>query len=363
MQPGLRMLIQFLATILTLVALFALTATFLIVGAFTARVPGGEGAVGLIVPLALSVVGALMLLGATGLTVLTDRLAWIGPRPGAMAMWVAFGVGVAAVTILLAWMQRLGGWVVPVGIVVGGIAPWIAGGLLLASLWAPQAVVVSPWTRGLAGVLVVASLSALGITIALLADSAATARANAVRVQEFEDARAAEEQRRNALTPVERRREDYARYGADNPLWVFVTSLPDLQAGAERDLVIEHALKVPDFQRQLEQTMTTDHPVFRHGAIELVRHAPDGVRRPQWSAWLARAITISAREIAAQPDWLVPKSQSNPDPVAHIAAMVAAADRIGRGAQLQAALAELRAALAKLPEDAARERALAAISR
>lgn len=355
------MLIQLLATTLVLIALFALTATFLMVGAYASDVPGGEGAMGLVVPLALSIVGAVLLLGATGLTLLADRLAWLGPRPGAVAMWVAFGVGAAAVSILIAWMQRLGAWVLPVGIFVGGIAPWIAGCLLLTSLWAPQAVVASPWTRWLAGSLVFAALAALGITFALLADWYAAARANAVRAQAAQQVRDAEDARRKALTPVERRREDYAHYSPDNPLWVFVGSLPDLAAGPERDLVIEYALKVPDFQQQLEGTITTDHPVFRHGAIELVRHAPESVRVPQWNAWLARAITISADEISTHPDWLVPKSTSNPDPVAHIGSMVAAADRLGRDLQLEVALVQLRKALATLPADAARERAIAVL--
>lgn len=353
------MLIQLLATILILIALFALTASFLTVGAYLSDVPGGDRAMGLIVPIALSVGGALLLLGATGLTVLTERLAWIGPRPGAAAMWVALGLGTAAVTILIAWMQRLGGWVAPVGIFVGGIAPWIAAGLLLASLWAPQAVIASPATRWLAGSLVFAALSALGISLALAADAYTAARANAARNDEADAVRIAEDQRRNALTPVERRREDYATYSPDTPLWVFVTSLPELTAGPERDLVMDHALKVPGFQHQLEQTMTTHHPVFRHGAIELVRHAPESVRKPEWNHWLARAIDISATQIAAAPDWLVPKSQSNPDPVAHIGAMVAAADRLGPDAQITAALQQLRKALTALPDDARREQALA----
>jgi hypothetical protein len=356
------MLIQILATTLILLALFAFTVTFLMVGAYAAKVPGGDGAMGLIVPLALSAFGALLLFGATGLTLLTERLAWIGPRPGVVAMGVALGVGIAAVTILIAWMQRLGAWVWPVGIFVGGIAPWIAAGLLLTSLWAPQALAASPWTRWLAGSLLLAAVVGLGVTLALLADHYALAQANAARAQAEQDVRDAEDARRNELTSVERRREDYSGYSPDTPLWVFVTSLPDLAAGPERDLVIEYALKVPSLQRQLELTTTTNHPVFRHGAIEFMRHAPDAVRRPEWNAWLEKAITISAAEISTQPDWLVPKSQSNPDPEAHIGAMAAAADRLGRNARNDAALAQLREALAQLPRDAARERAMAMLA-
>lgn len=357
------MLIQLIATALILVALFALTVTFLVVGAYAAKVPGGDGAMGLVVPIALAAVGALLLLGATALALLADRLDWIGPRPGLVSMSVAFAVGAAAVLILIAWMEKAGAWVMPVGLVVGGAAPWIACGLLLASLWAPQTLAASPWTRWLAGILVLSALSAPAITLALLVDHWAAERVNAERGRVAQAERDAEQVRRDALTPVERRREDYARYSPDTPLWVFVTSLPELAAGPERDLVIEYALKVPDFQRQLEATMTTDHPVFRHSACELMRHAPESVRIPQWNAWLARAIAIGAAEIAAQPDWLLPKSQSNPDPVAHIGAMVAAADRLGRDAAIETALAQLREALTQQPDGPAREQALAQFSR
>lgn len=362
-QPGIRMLIQLLATTLILVALFALSVTFLMVGAYAAKVPGGDGAMGLIVPIALAVVGAVLLLGATGLALLADRLSWVGPRPGLVSMSVAFGVGAAAVVILIAWMEKAGAWVAPVGLIAGGAAPWIACGLLLASLWAPQALAASPWTRWLAGILVLSALSAPAITLVLLADHWAAEEANAERGRVAQAERDAEQARRDALTPVERRREDYAGYSPDTPLWVFVTSLPGLAAGPERDLVVDRALQVPDFQRQLEATITTDHPVFRHSACELLRLAPDSARMPQWNAWLARAIAVSAAEIAAQPDWLQPKSQSNPDPVAHIGAMVAAADRVGRDAAIEAALVQLREAMAKQPAGPAREQALAALSR
>ena len=337
-------------TLAVLASMLLFLASLLMSGAFAGRVPGGSQAVGLVVPLFASVLAAALLLLASGLSLAAHRLDWIGARPGAWVIGLALGVGFAAVAVLLAWMEQLGRWVAPVGILAGGVAPLLAGTLLLLSWWTPERVAHGVWPM-LAGVLLLAVALGAMTALALLADWWQLQKDNAARIAATEMQEASERARRHELTPLEQLREDYASYAPDTPLWVFVAGLPDTDDPAERAFVIARALKVPNFNSDLQRTITDRHPRYRHGAIELVLYVDASKLDPKWAPMLAQSILVSAQEIATNAEWLAPNHMSNPNPGRHVAAMIAAADRLGPSPQLSAAVAGLRRALATLPGD------------
>jgi hypothetical protein len=361
-HPGARMVLSLLATAAAVLAGLLLLANLLMSGAYAGRVPTGADAMGLVVPLALAAVAALLLPIAAGLLLANGRLAWLGGLGGWKVLVLMLGVGVAAGAVLIAWMERLGAWVMPLGLFCGVVAPLAAIALLLASAWRDGAVLQGAgWTRAAmlaitASALCGLALAAWGGVRALQHEADNQRRAHAERAR-----REAERARREALSPVERLREDYATFSPTTPLWVFIAGLPDPIDAEARDLVIARALQVPDVDADLAGTLASDHPRYRHGAAELVRHAPDAALKPAWAEAVAASMRISAAQIAADADWLTPDEFANPDPLAHLASLVAAAARFPQHPELQKAQPELHAALAALPASASRTRALAAV--
>lgn len=337
-------------------------ASFLMSGAFASDVPTGSNAMGLVVPLFCSIGAGLLLLVAVWSLLGSGRLAWVGGHGGWTATVVAFGVGASAVGVLLAWMERMGGWVAPLGWFCGGLAPLLAIVLVLRCAWqSPEQLQAAQWPKLLAAPLLLAALCGLGLALlgaAQFLRQNSENRERAVTSQAVQDAESA---RRKALSPVESLAEDYAKMSTNAPLWVFVAALPDQPDPAVRQFIIARALQVPDFELDLERTVTDEHPVYRHGAIILMRDAPAAAIKPAWSNMLARAITLSATQIATSPQWLQPNQSSNPLPIGHIHAMTEAAQRLGRHAELEAALQALRASLEGLPASPTRAEALTAL--
>lgn len=362
-HPGVRMFLSLLATAAAALAALLLLANLLMSGAYAGRVPGGDAAMGLVVPVFCAIAAVTLLLVATGLLIANGRLDWLGARGGWTAILVMLGVGIAAVAVLIAWMERMGPWVMPLGLFSGGIAPAFAVVLLIASAWRDgSAMQEAGWTR--IGLIVLVASALCGMAIGLWGGAREWQRRaeNAERAHVEQEQRNLESARRDALSAVDRLREDYAGFSPDAPLWVFIAGLPDPTEADLRDFIIARALQVPSLDAQLAQTITDAHPRYRHGASEFVRHAPAAALNPAWAAAVAGSMHVTAMQIAANPDWLVPDDFSNPDPLAHIPSLVAAAARFPSGADAQAASTELRMALSALPAGAARDQALAAFA-
>ena len=356
------MFLSLLASATGVLAGLLFLASFLMSGAFAGEMPTGSNAVGLVVPLFCSIGAGLLLLVAVWSLLGNGRLDWVGGRVGWTATIVAFGVGASAVGVLLAWMERMGGWVIPLGWYCGALAPLLAVLLVLRCAWqTPDQLQAAQWPKLLAAPLLLAALCALGLAVLGLAQLVRQNGENTQRAMTRQAAEDAESARRKALTPVERLREDYAKMSADAPLWVFIAALPDQADPLLRQFIIARALQVPDFQIDLERTVTDDHPIYRHGAIELMRDAPADEIKPAWAGMLARAIKVSAAQITANPQWLQPDKSSNPVPIGHVRAMAEAAQRVGRQAELDAAIQALRAAIEGLPASPTRGEALNAL--
>lgn len=361
-NPEMSLWIARLASAALLLACLMFIATFLLTGAFAAEVPGGSQAVGLVVPLLVSVCAAVLLLTSALLAQASGRLAGFGASAGIYAGLLSLGAGVAAVMVLLAWMARAGAWVPALGVYAGGLAPLAAGVLLWISLWWPSTrVSASIWPKLLVAAVLVSAL--IGVVLVVV-QCLAWSRQQQAQWQRAFEAQAVEDierARRSELSGLDRLREDYAQMSADAPLWVFIAYLPDTTDAEERAFIVQRALRVPDFEAALARTITDRHPRYRHGAVELMRYVASERIRPGWSALLARSIEISAEEMSQAPNWLTANELANPDPIGHLRALRAAAERLGGGAALETALGRLRAAVAGLSSDSAREAAAIAI--
>lgn len=291
------MFVSLLASATGVLAGLLFLASFLMSGAFAGDVPSGSNAAGLVVPLFCSIGAGLLLLIAVWSLLGSGRLAWVGAHAGMVATVVTFGVGVSAVGTLLAWMERTGAWVTPLGWFCGALAPLLGVVLVLRCAWqTPEQLQAAP--------LLLAALCGLGLAL----------------------------------------------WGATL-----------LFRQAQRQFIVARALQVPDFELDLERTVNGGHPVYRHGAIDLMREAPAAAKKPLWSSWLARAIALSAEQIATDPKWLQPDASSNPQPIGHLRAMIDASQRLGRSEEVDAAIQKLRASLQGLPDGPARSQALDAI--
>ncbi len=361
-HPIARMFLPLLATAAALLAGLLLLANLLMSGAYAGRVPSGDAAMGLVVPFFCAVGAVILLLVATGLLIANGRLDWLGARGGWLAMAVMLGVGLAAGAVLVAWMERMGVWVTPLGWFCGVIAPMSAIVLLVASAWRDGATLQSAgWVRGVLIVLVLSALCGLAMGLWGGVRQWQQSAENAARARAEQAQRDSESARRDALSPVERLREDYARFSPTTPLWVFIAGLPDPTEADVRDFIIARALQVPELDADLAATITDAHPRYRHGASEFVRYAPATALKPAWAVAVAASMRVTAAQIASNPEWLQPDDFANPDPVAHLASLVATAARFPGHADLQAAQSELRAVLSHLPTSPQRERALAAV--
>lgn len=359
------MIASILVTILVVPAVLLLLANAAMTEGYTAKVPGGSAAMGLVVPFFIAIGSGLALVVAAWACTARGGLGWLGVTPGyaaVIATGVSLGVGLAAFCVLIAWAERAGAWVSVGGIVLGVLGPMCLGGLLLAGAWVPQETMAASPVAKVAGGFV-SLVAVVGIVMGMVggwmwaSHQAANERAVAAQ-RAADDARWAKER---AKPPMEKLRDGYAQASESTPLWWFIAELPDRQERDCRAFIIERALKVPEFEQELERTMTDVHPRYRHGCADLVRFAPAERVKPEWGAALLKAITITAGQIRSKPTWLVPDDFANPYPAEHVRAMVEASARVGDAAKVRRALAGLREAIEQCPAGPERDEALAVL--
>ncbi len=346
----------------TLALLVAALATLLVAGStggWFGRVPQGEAAMGLVVVLAAAVVAALLTIFAAWLAAMAGRLDWLGARSAWWASGAGLAVGGAAVVAFFAWAEGMQGWARPASILAGGVLPLLLQGWLLRALWRadlPASAERMLVTAASLAALLIGGLLLIGLMAKVLARAEGGRRAAA----DVATRAATEQARRRALTPAERLREDYAGFSPGAPLWVFVGTLADPVDDEVRAVVVERAQRVPDFERELVDTLVARFPRYRHGALVLLRSLPASRRPAAIGAALAASTRLAAEEVR-EGDWLIARREAQPDPIGHLRALVGAAHACGPDAEVDAALAELREAIGSYPDAAIRDRALAAL--
>lgn len=360
-----RLLLAIIATLLILPSVLLFLFTAIGIDFYTKASPGGDAAMGSALLMFILLIAAAALFLASILCAIKGGFSWIGPGGfiGVLAgLGVTAGVALAGLGVYVAWMERMGSWVVPVGVLTGLLAPIALAVFLLVCLWGPPAS-----NNGLSALRVLGlslGVVALGGYVGLgysLAREMKRSIANAAQQAEIDAKKQAEKDRRDALTPLERLKEDYAKISPTTPFWWLVSSLPDDKDPEIRAFVVARTLQVPDLENEIRCTIISKHPRYRHGSIEFLIEAPAGTLRPEHAAPIAESARISAQQIAKKPTWLHPDSFSNPDPARHLGALAALASRLPADPDLAAAIAELRAAVAAAPAGEDRDRALAAI--
>lgn len=128
--------LSMLATVASVLAAWLTLAVPLSTGLFTGRPPSGADAMGVIVIAIAAILAALLMLIASACLLAAGRFAWIGSRPW-LGLPATFGAGMAALVVLVLWVERAGAWIVPAGIIFGVVAPLAACGLMAAAAWLP----------------------------------------------------------------------------------------------------------------------------------------------------------------------------------------------------------------------------------
>jgi hypothetical protein len=145
------------------------------------------------------------------------------------------------------------------------------------------------------------------------------------------------------MTPESRLLEDLATFAPDAPLWTLVAGLPGEANASLRAIWIERALRHPNFDGELQGTLTCDYAVYRHGCAILLLEMPAERLKPDvYAEWLASDATQTAADIRSH--GLVTRQYD--DYRRHAENTERAAARLTMTEPLRTALAELRDAVA-----------------
>lgn len=356
------MIASILITLLVIVWVLGVLLNAGLSGMYANSPPTGQQAMGLVVPIFGIAIASAALMLATWICVGRGGFDWVSSTrlvPTAVATLVMLGVCIAAAGALGVWMEgekTFGRAVVPIGVVCGVLVPLAAVVMLLVCAWMDQSQVRGvALLRVLGGVLIAGAiagyvLGAIGLRAAML-QRARNREAVRVSTEAFD-----EKWRKIRETPVaERIAADLAEASAETPLWVFAARLPEAPDEATCQLVIARALQVPGFAEDLERTITSPYHLYRFGCAKLIAHANASQRDAAWAGPLARSIRVTIAEINADPQWLNHQETLNPDPHAHVEALLQAGDALGNPPEVAKAIKDLEAALRRLEKGMARD--------
>jgi len=350
-------------------------------GFFLKSPPTGERAVGLLIPIAVLIGAALVITLASLLVAFQSGRTVVGLihtsplASGALTVTVSFGVVLAAFMAFVVWAEpmtassKFKALVSILGFAAGLLGPALLALALLIGAWmTPQWLDSNPkWLPGLRlSCWTLAAIAAIGYAlggIALAGPVAKFAKRRSAAALSPE-ARAAQRKFRN--TPVAQLlTEELAKLPSDAPLSeivvYFVTSRKKLDQGC-KDLLVDRALRVPDMDQQLIETMKSRDCIYRWGAAEFVRTAPiQTVNEHQepWSRAVIAGINATAESMTIRPAWLSETFDKNPEPLKLVTSLLGAAERF-KGLQGQAQVDESLRRMAKdsneLTQDKKREK-------
>ncbi|MBL9148365.1 MAG: hypothetical protein JNM94_06695 [Phycisphaerae bacterium] len=333
-------------TAATAIAALAALLTAVCSGFYTARPPQGSDAMGLIVPFALAAASALALTIGGALAGGHGSLDWlVGSRGlGAFLLGLCAAlVGGAVLGALIGWCEKHP-WANAATLNVAGVLlPALFMLFLVVTAWTEPEKLRSDGFRTFG--LVAGAAPAVGLVVAILGLQRyvhVSLEREAWRSEALAK-EAAERGRREAMTPESRLLEDLSKFAPDAPLWTLVAGLPDEANASLRAIWIERALQHPNFESELQGTLTCDYAVYRHGCVMLLLEMPAERLKPDvYADWLASDATQTAADIRTY--GLVTRKYD--DYRRHAANTERAAARLTLTEPLRAALAELRDAVA-----------------
>ena len=352
------MILAIIATILLVPAILLTLLLGLATNFFTARVPTGPDAMGLIAPIAMIGVIWLCTIVAGWCVVGAHGFDWVSPRPLVATVVVTLlilGVGLGAVGGFAMWLERYPG--------AGGFGTLLSVGvpvalhvLMLLCAWKGNQLEIEKWGRYALLAFSPAVLAGLGFGAVYLSKSSGAAAENARRAAAEAMAVQQEDERRATLTPVEKLTEDLAKFSPESPLWGVGGYLLDHQDAECRKIVVERARQCPNLDDDVRGTLDAQWASIRGIGIEFV--IADDARRDSWIPFVASAIDKLSAQIEAA------NSLDNESSQEKIPTEVERAFRVGRvfgGTPLEPSLTRLRAAVEACPAGEKRDRTLAAI--
>jgi hypothetical protein len=295
-------MLSFLVSALTVVAMLLTLLSAGMLRFFTMRVPQGDAAMGLIVPLISS-----LLAGLAGLLAILcwalrgglDPLGWSRGQALLAATAAGLLLGLAIFGALIAWAEAPWARQPLLLNLVGLLLPLGAHALLLAAnARGIAALSASAWGKGLLGLGAGALLAGAACGLAMLGTQWLLSQRNHAAAMAQLRERQAEAARLEAMGPQARLRAELARFDASAPLWTLSAGLSFEADVALRAIWIERALQVPTFERELQCNLASDHGIYRHGAAILLAEMPVArVQAQAWSPWLAEDARRTAADI------------------------------------------------------------------
>lgn len=343
-----------LASVVTLLVvlgtLFILLCNAGMTGFFLRSPPRGDSAVGLVVP-AIGLIAA-----AAAITLASLLMSFRAERPtlGLLpASQLVSGILIVAVTlgVVLAALMAFAAWVEPVSAntklrplflaltnACGVIGPLLLATAILVVTWKSSQWISGnlTWLRSMCWTLV--ALAATGYAIGgVLISVPVISRYNrmqAIAAQVTPEEKAIRDKLRN--TPIEQQlREHLDTLPPDAPLSEVIVYFDPSSSAAKlnaacKTMLIEHVLARPDMSQQLIECAQKREYCFPRGLAELVRALPQDTLLAHQEAW-AHAVVVGinamAEGMAIRPAWLTETFDNKPEPMEHVRAFLAAAER------------------------------------
>lgn len=295
-------MLSFLVSALSVIAMLLTLLSAGMLRFFTMRVPQGDAAMGLIVPLISS-----LMAGLAGLLALLcwawrgglDPLGWSRGQALLAATAAGLLLGLAIFGALIAWAEAPWARQPLLLNLVGLLLPLGAHALLLAAnAQGIAALHTSAWGKGLLGLGAGALLAGAVCGLTMIGTQwLLSQRQHAAAMAQLRE-RQAEAARLEAMGPQARLRAELARFDASAPLWTLSAGLSFEADATLRAIWIERALQVPAFEQELRCNLASDHGIYRHGAAILLAEMPAAqVQAQAWSPWLAEDARRTAADI------------------------------------------------------------------
>lgn len=319
---------------------------------FAGSPPTGERAMGLVVPFFGMMIAIVLMTLAALLACFRVSASGFGTihsnamLSGFVTVALTFGATLSAGVAFMLWCEpgaagkSLRGILMPVELLIGGFGPIVLAAWLLVSMWNTKDAIAANATHATALKALfwsVVVLAAIGYAVGglLLWHSVSPKVVSSVRGLKRE-AEQVVESGGHRFKPIATQVElELAHAPADAPLKDFVMYFPEgphyrkLNEKATT-MILERALQVKNFDESLKELMTCSDYIYRQGAAEMLRFMPQeqiDAHKDQWGESLILGVGRAADGVECRPAWLTEHFDLNPDPMAHVASLLAASER------------------------------------